>query len=130
MSRNENDGKIKIIIIDDEKEFVETIKTFLESRNCSVNFAYGGHSGLELIKSDRPDVVILDIGMFDMDGRDVLVKLKEDVETKFIPVIILSGRGGQFDKEYGLELGAQEYMDKPYDGRVLMEKINKLIRKE
>jgi len=122
--------KPKITVIDDEKEFVETIKRFLESRNFEVSFAYGGYSGLEVIKSERPDLVLLDIAMFDMDGRDVLIKMRENIETQDTPVILLSGKGGQFDSSYSKELGADEYMTKPYKSGLLLEKINSLLEKK
>ena len=122
--------KKRITVIDDEKEFVDTIRRFLEARDYEVSFAYGGYSGLEVIRTERPHLVILDISMFDLDGRDVLVKMREDVETQDTPVILLSGKGGQFDEEYGKELGADEYISKPYDGKVLLGKIASLLEKK
>lgn len=122
--------KARITVIDDEKEFVDTIKRFLEARNFEVSFAYGGYSGLEVIRSERPDLVILDIAMFDMDGRDVLIKMRESIETQDTPVILLSGKGGQFDDAYGRELGANDYIAKPYDARILLGKITSLLDKK
>ncbi|MFH1305780.1 MAG: response regulator [Candidatus Omnitrophota bacterium] len=122
-----HDAKIRVVIIDDEKELVKTIKEFLEERGFTVIFAFGGKRGLEVIKKEKPDLVILDIAMPDMDGRDVLINLKKDEETKDIPVLLLSGRGGQFDEEYGMELGAEQYVAKPYRGEALLEQIKKVL---
>jgi len=127
---SEENQKIKIAVIDDEKDLVSVIKEFLEYRGFIVSFAYGGIKGLEIIKKEKPDVIVLDIGMPDMDGRDVLIKLKKDPETKNIPVIILTGRDGQYDRDYGLELGAYEYITKPYDGDMLLRQIKNVLEKK
>ena len=127
----DNNKKFKITVIDDDKEFTETIKEFLESRGFSVACAYGGRAGMDIIKKYQPDIVILDIGMPDMDGRDVLVKLKKDNGTKNIPVIILTGRGDeQYDRSYGIELGAEEYISKPYDSAILLRQVNNILSKK
>ena len=126
----ERKEEVKITIIDDEKELVATIKEFLEARGFIINFAYGGKAGLKLVRSEPPDIIVLDISMPDMDGRDVLVELKKDEETKNIPVIMLTGRTEQFDRDYGIELGAQEYMTKPYRGHLLLRQIENILNKK
>lgn len=122
--------KYKIAVIDDDKELCETIKAFLEGRGFSVVCAYGGKVGLELVKRNLPDIVILDITMPDMDGRDVLIKMKKESSTRAIPVIILTGRGEQYDRSYGIELGADEYIPKPYDSSILLRQVNSLLEKK
>lgn len=128
---DETRAKPKVTIIDDEKELVNTIKEFLEARDYEVSFAYGGKSGLEVIKKEKPDVIILDITMPDMDGRDVLIALKksEDPALQNIPVIMLTGKGDQFDRDYGIELGAYEYLAKPYQGHLLLRQLSRIIDK-
>lgn len=121
--------KAKITLIDDDKGMVNSLKEFLESRGFIVSFAYGGLSGLEVIKRERPDLVILDISMPDMDGRDVLVELKKDDDIKDTPVIMLTGREEQFEREHGMELGAYEYLNKPYDSYVLLRQITNVLQK-
>jgi DNA-binding response OmpR family regulator len=121
--------RYKVSVIDDEKELVDAIKQLLEPRDFSVSYAYGGRTGLEVIRSERPDVVILDINMPDMDGRDVLYAMKQDAAICDIPVIMLTARGEQLDKDYGLELGAQDYLVKPYDGLVLLRYLMKALCK-
>lgn len=122
--------KPKVAVIDDERDLVETIKNLLESRGFAVSVAYDGKSGLELVKSEKPDIVILDITMPLMDGRDVLVQLKKSNDTKDIPIIMLTARGEQYDRTYGLELGADEYLPKPYSGRVLLRQIDHILEKK
>ena len=123
-------GDIKIVVIDDNKELADTIKHFLQMRGFIVISAYGGKSGLEAVKKEKPDLIILDIMMPDMDGRDVLVNLKRGNETKDIPVIILTGKDEQFDREYGIELGAYEYITKPYDSNALLRQVNSILGKK
>jgi len=123
-------GKAKIMIIDDEKGLVDVIRDFLEERGFLVTAAYDGKNGIELIRKSKPDLIILDILMPDMDGRAVLKKLKKDKDLKDIPVIILSGKTDQFDRNYLLELGAYEYVTKPYDSYRLLRQINNTLDKK
>lgn len=125
----ENTKKVKITIIDDEKELVDTIRELLEARDYSVSFAYDGRSGLEVIKKERPDLIILDIIMPDMDGRDVLSAIKRDKDTRDVPIIMLTAKGEQIDRDQSLQLGAYEYITKPYDGYYLLRQINNVLGK-
>ena len=129
MSSDGNGRKARIAIVDDEKAMVETLKSFLEDRGFSVSAAHDGESGLELIKREKPDVVILDITMPKMDGRDVLVQLKKDESTKNIPVIMLTVRSEPFDMDYGIELGADDYLPKPCEAHRLLKHINSILEK-
>jgi len=122
--------KHKIAVIDDDKGLCETIGSFLESRGFIVIFAHGGKDGFELVKKDIPDIVILDITMPDMDGRDVLIQMKKDAATRGIPVIILTGRGEQYDRSYGIQLGADEYISKPYDSSLLLHHVQNILAKK
>ncbi|MBL7156904.1 MAG: response regulator [Candidatus Omnitrophica bacterium] len=126
---NKNIKKPKITIIDDEKDLVETLKSFLEDRNFSVSAAYGGLDGLEVIKKEKPDIVILDVMMPDMDGRDVLVELRKNEDTKKIPIIMLTIRSEPFDIDYGMQLGADAYLPKPYTASALLKHIKTILKK-
>ena len=123
-------GKAKIMIIDDEKGLVDVIRDFLEERGFLVTAAYDGKNGIEIIRKSKPDLIILDILMPDMDGRAVLKKLKKEKDLKDIPVIILSGKTDQFDRNYLLEMGAYEYVTKPYDSYRLLRQINNTLEKK
>ena len=119
----------KIAIVDDEKELVGVIKDILEERNFSVYCAYDGRSGLDIIKREKPDLVLLDIVMPGLDGRDLLIELKKNDRTKNIPVIMFTVRNEPFEVDYGIELGADDYLPKPCDVPVLLDHISKALKK-
>ncbi len=121
--------KIRVAVIDDDAGLVATIQSFLESRGFTVSCAYGGTSGIELVRQEKPDVVILDITMPDKDGRDVLIELKKNPDTKNIPVIVLTGKGEQFERDYGIDIGADDYIAKPYDSYMLLRAVNHAAQK-
>ena len=121
--------KVKITVVDDEVDLVETIKLFLETRNFLVSCAYDGASGLEVIKKEKPDVIILDIMMPKKDGRQTLKELKANEETKNIPVIMLTAKEEQTDRSNAIELGAYEYVTKPYDSYILLRQIKNALEK-
>jgi DNA-binding response OmpR family regulator len=126
---NKEKKRYKIAIVDDEKELVEIIKNILEERQYSVCSAYDGKSGLEMIKKENPDLVLLDIVMPELDGRDLLLELKKINSTKDIPVIMFTVRNEPFEIDYGIELGADDYLPKPCDIPVLIRHIDKVLRK-
>ena len=119
--------KNKITLIDDEKELVSTLKEFLELKGFEVSTAYDGEEGYATIKSCLPDIILLDIMMPKLDGRDLLIRLKNEDDTKNIPVIILSAKDEEFDIEYGRDLGAVSYMTKPYSIRTVMKTVTTLL---
>ena len=128
--QNNTVSKIKIAIIDDNKDLVDFVKPVLESHNYEVIAAYSGSSGLEAVKSHKPDVIILDIVMPDMNGNDVLFELKKGRDTKDIPVIMFTVKEWQYDRSKSLELGAYEYISKPFDSHMLLRQINNVLRKK
>ena len=128
MFKQKSGNRYKVTVIDDEKEIVEIVKYLLESRDFDVSFAYGGYSGLEVIKKEIPDLIILDIMMHDLDGRDVIKELRKDVKTENIPVIFLTGRDEDFEVEYGMELGAADYVVKPYKSRDFLKKVQNVLK--
>ncbi len=119
----------KIIICEDEKVLQKALSIELLGAGFEVMSALDGEAGLELIKKEMPDLVLLDITMPKMSGFDVLQKLKENEPTKNIPVIILSNLGQDEDKEKGLTLGAKDYYVKSStDLSLLTEKINSILK--
>jgi len=119
----------KVLLVDDEREFVQTLSERLLMRDMGSAVAYDGESALELIKEDEPEVMILDLRMPGIDGIEVLKRVKQtnpDVE-----VIILTGHGSEADREICMELGAFAYLHKPVDIDKLSETIkraNEMIR--
>ena len=103
-------GKVRITLIDDDKDLVLSTKSFLERRDFSVSVAFSGKEALEVIKKENPALIILDITMPDMDGNKVLDRLKKDTNTENIPVIMLTAKDAQTDRIQALKQGAYEYI--------------------
>jgi len=111
----------KILLVDDEREFVQTLSERLLIRDMGSAVAYDGESALELIKEDEPEVMILDLRMPGIDGIEVLKRVKQT--NPYIEVIILTGHGSDLDKETCMNLGACAYLQKPVDIDELSETI-------
>jgi len=121
--------KYKVLIVDDEPDIVETLSFMLQARNFDVVTASDGFEALSKVKSERPDLVLLDIMMPGMDGYDVCVKLKTDKETKNIPVVMLTARGENEAVIRAHKAGANDYIVKPFSLPTLVSKLNKLLYK-
>jgi two-component system response regulator CpxR len=117
----------KVLLVDDEREFVQTLSERLMMRDMGLAVAYDGESALNLIKEDEPEVIIVDLKMPGVDGFDVLRKVKETRPE--IEVIILTGHGHEEDRKLCMELGAFAYLQKPLDINVLSEMIQKANEK-
>lgn len=116
----------KILVADDEAEIRSLLKLYLENEGYSVVEAVDGLEAMEKLKSDKPDLCVLDIMMPDMDGYQVLRKLREDSN---IPVIILSAKDADSEKILGLNLGADDYIAKPFNALEAVARINSNIRR-
>jgi len=114
--------KIKVLIADDEKEFVDTLLARLEIRNFSVTAVYSGKAAIEMIEKLKFDVIILDVLMPEMDGIETLKLIKE--KSPLTPVIMLTGEATVDNAIKGLKLGAFDFLIKPTDTERLAEKIN------
>ena len=128
MSRD-TQKRIKILVVDDEKDFIDAVRSLLEERGYSIDYANDGIGALEIVKKDKPDLILLDVVMPNMDGMTLLKKLKEKNETKDIPVIMLTVKDGQANRNQGLVTGAYEYISKPYDSLVLLRQIRNILEK-
>ncbi len=117
----------KVLLIDDEREFVQTLSERLLMRDMGSAVAYDGESALNLIKEDEPEVIIVDLKMPGIDGFDVLRKVKETRPE--IEVIILTGHGNEEDRQLCMDLGAFAYLQKPLDINVLSETIQRANEK-
>ncbi len=116
----------KILVADDEAEIRSLLKLYLENEGYSVVEAVDGLEAMEKLKSDKPDLCVLDIMMPGMDGYQVLRKLREDSN---IPVIILSAKDADSEKILGLNLGADDYIAKPFNALEAVARINSNIRR-
>jgi CheY-like chemotaxis protein/cytidylate kinase len=117
----------KVLLVDDEREFVHTLSERLMMRDMGSAVAYDGESALNLIKEDKPEVIIVDLKMPGIDGFDVLRKVKETRPE--IEVIILTGHGSEEDRQLCMDLGAFAYLQKPLDIKVLSETIQQANEK-
>lgn len=123
-------AKKKILIIDDEVDIVELVKTRLELDNYYVMPCYSSKRGLEIVKREKPDLILLDIMMPDLDGYEVCKILKADSDTKNIPVILFTAKQeeAKIIQDKCLELGADDYILKPYDPIALLSKVKFILR--
>lgn len=124
----------RILIVDDDPVFVKTTKTILESKNYQVITAYDGNEGLQKVKDEKPELVLLDIIMPTKDGFSVCEEIKKDPQLADIPVIILTSfaqRKGETNipTSAGLELEAEGYIDKPVSPEILLEIVGKMLKK-
>jgi signal transduction histidine kinase len=118
----------RILIIDDEKDFVALMGGVLKKKGYEVDGAFSGEAGLEVLARDRPDIVILDIMMPDMDGFEVLKRIREDKDNDKMAVIISSVLEDERTIVKGLELGADDYIVKGYDSSILLAKMGSISR--
>ncbi|MCH7718142.1 MAG: response regulator transcription factor [Chloroflexi bacterium] len=115
-----------ILVVDDEKNIVQLARLYLNKEGFRVEAAYDGAQALEKAKILRPDLVILDIMMPEMDGLSVCRELRK---TSNVPIIILTARGDDVDRIVGLELGADDYVTKPFNPRELVARVKAVLRR-
>jgi phosphate regulon transcriptional regulator PhoB len=122
-------GKRKILIVEDDRDIVEMITYNLRADGYEVLSAFTGKDGITLARRERPDLIILDIMLPVMDGFEVCRVLKSTEATACVPIIILSAKSQETDKIVGLELGADDYVTKPFSPRELIARIRAVLRR-
>jgi len=123
----------KVLLVDDDVEFCEATKLLLESKGCEVAVAHNGKEGLEKVRAEPPNLVILDVMMPEMNGYDVCVVLKADPKLKRIPVILLTGVDQSifkttYSQQMGLMTEADDYIAKPVEPEELVKRVRELLR--
>ncbi|MDD6213697.1 MAG: response regulator transcription factor [Firmicutes bacterium] len=116
----------KILIVDDEKNIVELVRLYLDKEGYKTICAYSGTEALELFKSQSPNLIILDIMLPEMDGWQVCKEIRKNSE---VPIIMLTAKSDTFDKVLGLELGADDYMTKPFEAKELLARVKAVLRR-
>lgn len=116
----------KILIVDDDENICEVIKMYVESAGYEVQVANDGKSAETVFLDYKPDLILLDIMLPNIDGIDVLKWIRKDYET---PVIMLTAKGETFDKVLGLELGADDYIVKPFEPKEMLARIKAVLRR-
>jgi len=120
-------SKGKILVVDDEIYIVHILDFSLGMEGYEVVTALDGEQALEKLKVEKPDLIVLDIMMPKLDGYEVCKAIKSDPETRQIPVILLSAKGRNVDQKMGFDVGADDYITKPFSPRKLVERINQLL---
>lgn len=120
------DLKEKVLIIDDDRNICELVSLYLLKEGYEVITAFNGTEGLNKFESESPDIIILDIMMPGMDGWEVCRTIKKKYTT---PILMLSAKGETFDKVLGLELGADDYIVKPFDAKELVARVKAVLRR-
>ncbi len=119
---------MKVLIVDDHPDSVAVAEARLAGENVTICSASSGAAALEAARREKPDLILLDVDMPDMSGFDVCRALKADVELCMIPVLFLSGSGNLEDKVQGLDLGAVDYVTKPFDSFELRARVRAALR--
>ena len=118
-------SKLKILIIEDENNICNLVKAVLETNDYQVLIAHNGKNGHSMFLSHHPDLVILDLGLPDIDGLDFIRQTREESD---IPIIVLSARTNEVDKVNALDLGANDYMTKPFGTNELLARVRVALR--
>ncbi len=116
----------EILVIDDDKNICEVIKLYLQKEDFKVTLAYDGQAGIDAFERNTPALVVLDIMMPRKDGWEVLKQIRK---SSAVPVIMLSAKGETFDKVLGLELGADDYITKPFDPKEFIARVKAVTRR-
>jgi two-component system alkaline phosphatase synthesis response regulator PhoP len=118
-----------ILVVDDEEPIQELLKFNLEKEGYLVCVAKDGPEALKRVENDQPDLLVLDLMLPGMDGLEVCRKLRSNPKFQQIPIIMLTAKGEEIDKVLGLELGADDYMTKPFSPRELLARIKARLRR-
>lgn len=119
-------SQIKVLIADDDKNIVELLRLYIEKEGYLAVTALNGKEAITLFNKEKPDLVVLDIMMPEADGWQVCKEIRKIDDT---PIIMLTAKGETFDKVLGLELGADDYMVKPFETKELMARIKAVLRR-
>ena len=119
-----------ILVVEDEKDIVDLIAYHLKQSGFSVLSALDGPSGLELARKKRPGLIILDLMLPGMDGKDICRSLKSNPATQSIPILMLTAKTEEVDRVIGFELGADDYVTKPFSPRELVLRVKAILRRK
>jgi two-component system alkaline phosphatase synthesis response regulator PhoP len=123
-------AKKKILVVDDEEDILELVRYNLAREGFKILCASYGEDGLKAAKAEKPNLIVLDLMLPGIDGLDVTRRLKADDATRKIPIVMLTAKGEESDIVTGLELGAEDYITKPFSPRVLVARVKAALRRE
>ncbi len=116
-----------IVAVDDDQEVLDSLELDIPGDGLKLEVAHDGETGLQLIKREQPDLVILDVNMPCVNGLEICEQLRNDKNFSYLPIILLSGRNMDMDRIRGLEIGADDYICKPYNARELVLRIQRIL---
>lgn len=119
----------KVVVIEDEQDIIDVLEFNLKSEGFEVLASKSGRDGLDLVLSARPDLLIVDLMLPDLSGNEICRALRTSTHRKAMPILILSARGEEIDRVVGFELGADDYVTKPFSVRELMLRAKALVRR-
>lgn len=122
---------MRVICVEDEAEMIDLIRLILSRKGFEVIGANGGKQGLEMIREQKPDLILLDLMMPDMDGWEVYQQVKADEATRDIPVIVVTAKAQSIDKVLGLHIAkVDDYISKPFSPQELLDSVEQVLTKK
>jgi len=122
-------GHKKILIVEDEQDILQLVKHYLEKEGFRPVTAMSGLEALKKVKEDKPDLVVLDLMLPEMDGLEVCKRLRSVPDTAMLPILMLTAKAEESDTIVGLELGADDYVTKPFSPKALVARVKALLRR-
>jgi len=119
----------RVLVVDDDKEIVRLVQAYLEQAGFQVLTAFDGETALHVLRRDRPDLAVLDLMLPDRDGWDITRIVRGDATLARVPIIMLTARVEDTDKIIGLELGADDYVTKPFNPREVVARVRSVLRR-
>ena len=119
----------KILVVEDEADILHLVTLYLEKEGFRIRTAGTGVQALKLVKEDRPDLIILDLMLPELDGLEVCKKIRGNPDTAMIPLLMLTAKAEETDTVIGLELGADDYVTKPFSPKALVARVKALLRR-
>jgi len=119
----------RILVVDDDKEIVRLVRSYLEKAGYEVFAAYDGETALHTLRREKPDLLVLDLMLPDRDGWDITRLIRSDAHLAATPIIMLTARVEDSDKIVGLEIGADDYVTKPFNPREVVARVRALLRR-
>ncbi len=119
----------RILVVDDDRQIVRLVQSYLEQASYTVLTAYDGTTALRMIRAEQPDLVVLDLMLPDMDGWTITRAVRADHGTAALPILMLTARVEDADRIVGLELGADDYVTKPFNPREVVARVRAILRR-
>ena len=129
MSTVKATAKAQILIVEDEPEIAELIEFHAERAGMRARTIHSGRLALEVMRREKPDLIVLDLMLPDVDGLEICRRLKQSEDTRSIPIVMVTAKGEEADIVAGIELGAEDYVTKPFSARELSARIRAVLRR-